>query len=67
MSKSFFPRNEHAADRALRVAIGIGALSMAITGPQHPLGWLGLVPLVTGLVGTCPLYRLFGVSTCRVR
>jgi hypothetical protein len=67
MSRLFFSRNEHITDRAIRVVIGVGALSMAVAGPQHPLGWLGLVPLVTGLVGTCPLYSLFGVSTCRVR
>lgn len=63
---SLLPRNEHSADRLLRVALGVGGLSLALTGISA-WGWVGLVPLVTGLVGTCPLYRAFGVSTCKIR
>jgi hypothetical protein len=55
--------NEGPIDRALRVAVGAGALALAFVGPQSAWGWLGLVPLVTGVVGFCPLYALFGVST----
>jgi hypothetical protein len=36
---------------------------MVFVGPQTPWGWLELVPLVTGLVGFCPLYRLVGVNS----
>ena len=61
---AIFPRNEHAADRAIRVVLGLGLLSLVWIGPQTAWGWVGLVPLVTGLVGSCPLYRLFGISTC---
>ena len=67
MSKSaFFSRNEHSVDRAIRVVVGVGAISMALAGPQTPLGWIGVIPLVTGLLGTCPLYSLFGFSTCKI-
>jgi hypothetical protein len=55
--------NEHAVDRALRVALGIALLALAFVGPKTPLGYLGLVPLATGLLGSCPLYSLLGVST----
>ncbi|MBW1757468.1 MAG: DUF2892 domain-containing protein [Deltaproteobacteria bacterium] len=49
-----------------RVVLGIGLLSLVWIGPQTPWGWVGLVPLVTGLVGCCPLYRVFGISTCSI-
>lgn len=57
--------NEGTVDRILRVVAGLILLSLVFVGPQTPWGWLGLVPLLTGIVGWCPLYRVFGVSTCR--
>ena len=59
-------KNEHSADRALRVALGLALLSLTFVGPHTALGYLGLIPLATGLVGTCPLYSLLGFSTSRV-
>jgi Inner membrane protein YgaP-like, transmembrane domain len=59
------PHNEHAVDRAVRIALGIVLLALVFAGPHTPWGWLGLVPLATGLIGSCPLYTLFGLSTCR--
>ena len=56
-------RNEGTLDRAFRVVLGLAILSLAFFGPKTLRGYIGLVPLVTGLVGFCPLYRLFGVST----
>lgn len=63
---AIFPRNEHPVDRVIRVVLGIALLSLVWIGPQTPWGWVGLVPLATGLVGRCPLYRLFGISTCSI-
>jgi hypothetical protein len=63
---ALFPRNEHTADRVIRVLAGIALLSLVWIGPQTPWGWVGLVPLVTGLVGSCPIYRIFGISTCTI-
>lgn len=63
---AIFPRNEHTADRVIRVLAGAALLSLVWIGPQTAWGWVGLVPLVTGLVGSCPLYRLFGISTCSI-
>lgn len=67
MLTKLFPKNEHRVERMLRVAIGLAALSLLVFGPKTPWALLGLVPLATGLLGSCPLYTLFGVSTCRVR
>ena len=57
--------NEHTIDRTLRVLLGIGLLGVAAAGIT-PLGYLGLIPLATGLLGSCPLYSVLGLSTCRV-
>ena len=59
--------NEGGIDRGLRVAAGLVLLSLVFIGPQTPWGWIGIVPLATGLIGWCPAYSLFGISTCKVR
>jgi hypothetical protein len=59
-----FPNNEHTLDRIIRVVLGLGVLSLFFVGPQSAWALLGLVPLITGLVGSCPLYTLLGISTC---
>ena len=58
-------RNEGKIDRAVRVVLGLGLLSLVLIGPKTLWGLIGLVPLFTGIVGMCPLYRLMGVNTCR--
>lgn len=63
---ALIPRNEHNVERVIRVIVGIAVLSLVWIGPQTPWGWLGLVPLVTGLIGRCPLYRVLGISTCSI-
>lgn len=62
--KSFFATNEGSVDRVLRIVAGLAILSLTVTGPKTMWGLLGAVPLITGLVGTCPLYSIFGISTC---
>jgi hypothetical protein len=59
--------NEGTLDRALRIVLGLVLLSLTFLGPKTAWGWLGIIPLVTGLVGFCPLYRILGMSTCRMR
>ena len=63
MSK-IFPKNEHKVERALRIVLGLGLLSLVFVGPQTLWGLVGLVPLATGLLGSCPLYTVLGISTC---
>ena len=63
---SIFQKNEGAVDRVVRIIIGAGVLSLVWIGPQTAWGWIGLIPLITGIAGTCPAYSIFGMSTCRV-
>lgn len=58
--------NEGTLDRTVRVIAGLAILSLAFIGPKTPLGFIGAVPLLTGLIGFCPLYRVLGISTCPV-
>jgi hypothetical protein len=65
-------KNEAAWDRGARVVLGLIMLTLGWGGlVTGGLGFafqlLGFVPLVTGLVGWCPAYRIFGVQTCRSR
>jgi hypothetical protein len=65
--KSLLPTNEHPVERAVRVLIGIGLLSLVFVGPKTMWGLIGIVPILTGLIGSCPLYTLIGISTCPVK
>lgn len=55
--------NEGKIDRVARVVLGVALLALVFAGPKTWIGWFGLIPLVTGLVGFCPLYRLLGIRT----
>jgi Inner membrane protein YgaP-like, transmembrane domain len=57
-------KNEATLDRAVRIVLGVALLSLTVVGPKSMLGLAGIVPLATGLIGFCPLYRLVGLSTC---
>jgi Protein of unknown function (DUF2892) len=59
--------NEGTLDRVIRVAVGVAVLSLVFVGPKSPWAWLGLVPLLTGLIGYCPLYAVLGIRTCPLR
>jgi len=54
-------------DRILRIAIGAVLVILAATGQIGLWGWIGLLPLATGLVGWCPPYGLLGINTCKTR
>jgi hypothetical protein len=56
-------QNAGTVDRVIRIALGIVLLALVFVGPQTAWGWIGLVPLLTALVGFCPLYRLLGIRT----
>lgn len=60
-------KNEGNLDRGLRIVAGLVLISLVFIGPQTPWGWVGLVPLVTGLVGNCPVYSVLGWNTCSVK
>lgn len=60
------PCNEGKIDRLLRVIVGLALISLVFVGPKAVWGWVGIVPLLTGLVGFCPLYTILGINTCKV-
>lgn len=59
-------QNVHNVERVIRILVGIGLISLVFVGPQTPWGWIGLVPLITGLIGWCLPYAILGISTCKV-
>ena len=58
---------EGTIDRVLRVTLGLALLALVFVGPRTPWGSLGIVPLATGLMGSCPVYSVLGVDTCGVK
>lgn len=62
-----FKTNVGGFDRALRVVAGLALLGLAATGVVGAWGWIGIVPLATGAMGSCPLYSLLGFSTCPLK
>ncbi|MCA0243843.1 MAG: DUF2892 domain-containing protein [Proteobacteria bacterium] len=51
-------------DRILRIVVGLVLIGLAVTGHIGAWGWIGIVPVITGALGTCPLYSMLGFSTC---
>lgn len=51
-------------DKILRIVAGLVLIGLAIAGIGAPWTWIGVVPLLTGLVNFCPAYAIFGISTC---
>ena len=54
-------------DKILRIVVGLVLLSLVFIGPQTAWGWIGIVPLATGLINWCPLYSLLGLNTCPIK
>lgn len=51
-------------DKILRIVVGLGLVGATAAGMLPAWGWIGVVPLATGLLGWCPLYPLLGMNTC---
>lgn len=58
-----FPINVGNADRMFRIILGAILIALVFIGPKTAWGWLGLIPLGTALLGTCPLYTVLGFRT----
>jgi len=54
-------------DRILRVVLGVLLILATALGFIGAWGWIGVVPLMTGLLRSCPLYKLFGLNTCPIK
>ncbi len=59
--------NVGTVDRVIRIVVGLALIALVFVGPQTPWGWIGIVPLATGLISNCPLYTLLGLSTCPLK
>jgi Protein of unknown function (DUF2892) len=66
-----FTINESSLDRLVRIVVGVGLLAWFFfdqgAGAWHYAKLIGIVPLVTGLIGNCPVYSVLGISTCPIR
>ncbi|SDZ32234.1 Protein of unknown function [Variovorax sp. YR634] len=60
----FLSKNVGILDRALRIGAGLLLIALAVKGIIGFWGYIGVVPLLTGVVGNCPTYSLFGFNTC---
>jgi hypothetical protein len=59
--------NEGTIDRALRVIAGLALIGLTANGTIGAWGWIGVVPLLTGVIGFCPAYAMLGLSTCPMK
>ncbi|MDT9000171.1 DUF2892 domain-containing protein [Paucibacter sp. APW11] len=59
-----FKLNVGSTDRVLRIVAGLALIALAATGTVGPWGYIGIVPLLTGILRTCPAYSILGVNTC---
>ena len=59
-------KNEGTLDRVLRVSAGLILIGLAATNVVGASGYIGIVPLLTGAIGMCPLYTLLRINTCPV-
>lgn len=58
-------RNVGTIDRIVRIVAGLGLIGLHLAGALGSWAWIGALPLATGLAGSCPLYSLLGIGTCR--
>ena len=54
-------------DRSLRIAAGLILIALSLAGVIGPWGWIGVVPLATGIFRFCPAYPLLGINTCKLK
>lgn len=54
-------------DRVARIAVGVGLIGATMLDQIGVWGWVGAIPLITGIAGTCPAYTLFGLSSCPMK
>ena len=62
-----FETNVGSVDRMIRIIVGLILIALIFVGPKTAWGWIGLIPLITGLARTCPAYSLLGLNTCSTR
>lgn len=60
---SLFKRNVGKIDRIIRIILGVVLIGNVFFALKHPIGWVGVILLATGILGICPLYSLLGINT----
>ncbi len=63
-------QNVGSIDRVMRVILGVALLAFAYFGTSYPYSWIGyigIIPLLTAALGTCPAYSLLGIDTCPMK
>ena len=60
-------KNVGTVDRAIRIIVGVVLIALVFVGSQTAWGWIGVVPLATGLLGWCGLYTVLGMKTCKIK
>ena len=51
-------------DKTVRIIVGLGLIALTLMGTIGFWGWIGIIPLATGVMGWCPLYHVSGFNTC---
>ncbi len=62
-----FKNNVGGIDRIVRIIAGLALIGLTLSGTIGVWGWIGVVPLLTAALGTCPLYTVLGFSTCPMK
>ena len=57
-------KNVGSLDRGARIVVGLVLIALVFVGPKTPWGWIGLLPLTTGIIRWCPAYLPLGLRTC---
>ncbi|OJX80988.1 DUF2892 domain-containing protein [Magnetospirillum sp. 64-120] len=60
-------KNVGGIDRILRIVVGLALIALAVTNTVGVWGYIGVVPLLTGLIGWCPAYLPLGIKTCKTK
>ncbi len=64
---NLFKNNVGKVDRIIRIVLGVLLIGNVFYALQHPIGWIGVILLITGIAGICPLYSLLGLNTKSVK
>lgn len=59
--------NSDKTERMLRATVGLVLIALTISGITGAWGWIGVVPLLTGIIGFCPAFSVLGMNTCRTK
>lgn len=60
-------KNMGTVDRASRIGLGLALIASAAAGALGPWAYIGVVPVITGAMGSCPAYSIFGIKTCKTQ